>query len=225
MAAALTVAPMFGTSAFAESRHQRATRDGGSSRQSAQRDEHRSAPTHNDRHDTSVRSDRGTRNDGTRHEAFRNDGIRHDGFRNDVRQSVRFDGRVNRIERFRGGYHVWVGGGRFPLFIPEVRFRSFPIRVGLNVRLGGYWDPLGYYNVADDSASAGLRGVVESVDYRSGTLVVRDNASGSFVTTVLVGNDPRLNGLRPGDYVELNGSWSRAGVFEAYNVADLRARY
>jgi hypothetical protein len=46
--------------------------------------------------------------------------------------------------------------------------------------------------------------------------------SGSFVTIVFRGNDPRLGDLRPGDFVDLTGAWNRAGAFDAYNVADLR---
>jgi len=31
--------------------------------------------------------------------------------------------------------------------------------------------------------------------------------------------------MRPGDYVDLNGAWNRAGVFDAYGVSDLRPGY
>ena len=137
-----------------------------------------------------------------------------------------FEGRVSRVQRYNGGYRVWLDRGGYPFFISGSRWSRFPIRVGLNVRLGGYWDPAGYYNVYDVGpyATAGdLHGVVESVDYRRGTVVLRDDVSGSFVTAVLRGNDPRLGDLRTGDYVTLTGAWNRSGVFDAYNVADLRS--
>ena len=62
--------------------------------------------------------------------------------------------------------------------------------------------------------------MVESVDYRRGTIVLRDDISGNFVTTVMRGRDRVLDSLRPGDYVVLSGDWVRGGVFEAYR-ADL----
>ncbi|PYQ57329.1 MAG: hypothetical protein DMF58_18485 [Acidobacteria bacterium] len=134
---------------------------------------------------------------------------------------------MNRVERYNSGFRVWIGGAPYPFFIGGDRWAHFPLRVGLGVRLGGYWDPLGYYNAYDVgpyaySTAGDIHGVVESVDYRRGTAVLRDDVSGSFVTVVLRGNDPRLGSLRPGDYVDLSGVWNRAGVFDAFNVADIR---
>ena len=70
------------------------------------------------------------------------------------------------------------------------------------------------------SSSGLLRGVVETVDYRRGTLVLRDDVSGSFVTTLI--RDRRLETLRPGDYAEIAGDWTRAGVFEGLRLEDTR---
>jgi len=142
-------------------------------------------------------------------------------------ESRSFSGRVSRVERYNGGFRVWVGGAQYPFFIGADRWARFPLRVGLNVSLGGYWDPLGYYNVYNVgpyaySTGGDIHGVIESVDYRSGTAVLRDDVSGSFVTVLLRGNDPRLGDLRTGDYVDLAGAWSRSGVFAAVNVANLR---
>ena len=137
-------------------------------------------------------------------------------------ESRYYSGRVNRVERYNSGFRVWIGGAPYPFFIGGDRWARFPLRVGLGVRLGGYWDPLGYYNAYDVgpyaySTAGDIHGVVESVDYRRGTAVLR-----SFVTVVLRGNDPRLGSLRPGDYVDLSGAWNRAGVFDAFNVAEIR---
>jgi len=139
-------------------------------------------------------------------------------------------GRVSRLERYHGGYRVWIGGGRYPFFVPEVRFRLFPIRVGLDIRIGGYYNPLGYYDYYEAGpytgqvyTSGALRGIVESVDYRRGTLVLRDDLSGSFVTVLLTRGDRLMDDLRRGDYVDLTGAWTRSGVFEAYRVAGLDA--
>ena len=144
------------------------------------------------------------------------------------------EGRVSRYERFGSGFRVWIIGAPYPFFIPEARFRLFPhFRVGLSIRLGGYYNPLGYYDYYDGAydggyydggygssgyASGDLTGVVESVDYRRGTVLIRDRASDRIVSVVMRGDDPRFGDLRIGDYVELSGDWTRIGTFEAYRV-------
>lgn len=147
----------------------------------------------------------------------------------DGRNRMVGEGRISRMNRERGGYRVWLDRGGYSYWIPEARFSLFPLRVGLSIRFGGYWDPLGYYNVYDVGPMGGpfytsgdLHGVVENVDYRRGTLVLRDDLSGSFVTVTLRGNDPRLGDLRPGDYVDLSGAWARGGYFEAYRLDNIR---
>jgi len=159
------------------------------------------------------------------------------------RRSMEFGGRINRFEHESGGFRVWVDGGRFPIFIPEARIGLFPrLRLGLVLNFGGYYDPRGYLDAYDyygyDGAYIGapvygsygagytsglLRGIVESVDYRRGTLVIRDDASGAFVTTII--RDRRMEDLRPGDYAEISGDWTRAGVFEGLRLEDDRGRY
>jgi hypothetical protein len=150
------------------------------------------------------------------------------------------DGRISRIEHWNGGYRVWFGGFGYPFFVPEARFRLFNWRVGLSIHLGGFWNPLGYYDYYDGvdpyySAGIGyapgtvatsgyIRGVVESVDYRRGSMVIRDDASGSFVTVMMRGDDPRFDSLRNGDYVNLSGDWVR-GYFEAYRVDNVDDGY
>jgi hypothetical protein len=146
------------------------------------------------------------------------------------RRSDFVSGRINRYVHERGGYRIWVDGGRFPIWIPEARISLFPrLRVGLSIRIGGYYDPLGYleaYDYYNDGYYGGayssglLRGIVETVDYRRGTLVVRDDVSGSFVTTLI--RDRRLETLRPGDYVEVAGDWTRSGLFEGLRLEDVR---
>jgi hypothetical protein len=157
-------------------------------------------------------------------------------FDNRGRRSDFVEGRVSRFVHERGGYRIWVDGGRFPVWIPEARIGLFPhLRIGLSLRFGGYYDPLGYleaYDYYNDGYYGGgvynegayssglLRGVVETVDYRRGTLVLRDDVSGSFVTTLI--RDRRLETLRPGDYAEIAGDWTRAGVFEGLRLEDTR---
>ena len=130
------------------------------------------------------------------------------------------------IDRWNDGFRVYIGGAPYPFFLPEARFRLFNWRVGVDVALGGYYNPLGYYDYYDDSYADGslsagaLRGVVETVDYRRGSFVLRDDASGSFVTVLMRSGDRTFDAIRPGDYVNVAGDWSRAGLFNAYR-ADL----
>jgi hypothetical protein len=160
-----------------------------------------------------------------RSQTYRNNRPSYD---NRGRRSDYVHGRINRYVHERGGYRIWVDGGRFPIWIPEARIGLFPrLRVGLSLRFGGYYDPLGYleaydyYNDGYNGGSSGLlRGVVETVDYRRNTLVLRDDVSGSFVTTII--RDRRLETLRPGDYVEIAGDWTRSGVFERLRLEDVQ---
>jgi Ni/Co efflux regulator RcnB len=254
LAIATTAVMMTATSAFAESRHRgetrsdrnssaqtdrnrgndRVQRSGRSQAQTSRSQAYRDQSTYTQRFDNRSNGVRQQSNSTYRNDSYRNNSygagaIRNDGYRGG-RQT--FEGHVTRISPYNGGYRVWLDRGGYPFFIPAARFRLFPLRLGLNIRFGGIWDPLGYYNVYDVgpygaygggyATSGDLRGVVESVDYRRGTLVLRDDISSSFVTTVLRGNDPRLGDLRPGDYVDLSGAWNRSGVFDAFNVVDIR---
>lgn len=155
-------------------------------------------------------------------------------------------GRVNRYERCHGGYRVWIGGGLYPIFVPFSYWARFPLHIGLSIRFGGFWDPFGYWSIADyapydegfyDGYRAGvyadgggynrgyndgytrgsIRGVIESIDLYRGSMVVNDDISRQFVT-VRVPRDRRLDFARPGDYIELSGDWTRDGVFDAYRV-------
>ena len=146
-----------------------------------------------------------------------------------------YRGRIERYEPWHGGFRLWLGGAPYPFWVPEAYFRSHGFRVGVSIGLGGFYNPLGYYDYdpyyADGPyyndgyygstvTSGDLRGVVESVDWRRGNLVLRDDVSGNFVTVQMRGRDRMLDSLRPGDVVNLQGDWVRGGIFEAYR-ADL----
>ncbi|HEU4886242.1 MAG TPA: hypothetical protein VFV49_00040 [Thermoanaerobaculia bacterium] len=141
------------------------------------------------------------------------------------RSPFRYSGRVHRVYPYGGGYRVWLTGCQYPFFIPSAYYHRNRFRVGVTIALGGFYNSRGYYDYYDgyddgyyDSRTSRgeLRGVVESVDYRRETFVVRNEATGSFVTVVMRdrGRDP----VRAGDYVELGGDWTRSGLFEAYRV-------
>ena len=148
------------------------------------------------------------------------------------RRNTYVGGRINRFLHERGGYRIWIDGGRYPIWIPEARISLFPrLRVGLSLNFGGYYDPLGYLEAYDyyDGAAYGyggaayssglLRGVVETVDYRRGTLVLRDENTGNYVTALI--RDRRMESLRPGDYAEISGDWTRGGVFEGLRLENV----
>lgn len=138
------------------------------------------------------------------------------------RQPYYANGRVSRVQRHGEGYRVWVAGAPHPFFVPRSHYRRDRFRVGVVIRIGGYYNPRGYYDYYDGRSSGVLRGVVESVDYRRETFVVRNDATGSFVTVLL--RRGRFD-VRPGDYVDLYGDWSRHGLFEARQIDYLDYRY
>ena len=196
------------------------------------RDSNRSR--NNDRYDSNDRN-RNRGNDRYRGSNDRYRG-RNDGYRNNsryngngssrYRQTFHHSGRVHRVYPYGGGYRVWLTGCQYPFYIPSAYYHRDRFRIGLTIALGGFYNSRGYYDYYDDydrdryydvSTSRGqLRGVVESVDYRRETFVVRNEATGSFVT--VAHNDRGRDPVRAGDYVELGGDWTRSGVFDAYRV-------
>jgi len=142
------------------------------------------------------------------------------------RQTFHHSGRVHRVYPYGGGYRVWLTGCQYPFYIPSAYYHRDRFRLGLTIALGGFYNSRGYYDYYDDydrdryydvSTSRGeLRGVVESVDYRRETFVVRNESTGSFVT--VAHNDRGRDPVRAGDYVELRGDWTRSGLFDAYRV-------
>jgi hypothetical protein len=135
-------------------------------------------------------------------EAYRNGIPRSDG-------RVTMLGRINRYERDRDGYRLWVGGSGYPYWVPESYFHGRRIGVGLDLRLGGifrngsvYVDVLGwpgdpyyndpYYNDGYYGGGGGgyyggyesgyVRGTVDAVDYRTATLYLRDDATRRLIT-------------------------------------------
>jgi hypothetical protein len=174
-------------------------------------------------------SSRGTRDrqsNGTWRGDSRSRSSRNGGYNrgHDNRQRFHHHGRISNVRRYGSGYRIWVVGAPYPFFVPVAYYRHDRFRIGLSISLGGYYNPLGYYDYYDGysddryvarSSARELRGVVESVDYRRDTFVIRNDATGSFVTVLL---RDRREDVRPGDYVELSGEWSRSGVFSAYDV-------
>ena len=211
--------------------------------------------TRNDNHSfmgrAEIRSDnRGYRGESSRgyREPYRNGIPRSDG-------RISTLGRISRYERDRGGYRVWFGGG-FPYWVPDSFFVGRRIGVGLDLRLGGifrngsvfvdvlgypgdpyYTDP--YYNESayyGDVATYGagsydngyVTGVVDRVDYRTGTVWLEDSRSGRIISVDMRRVDRRssridFDNLRRGDRVSVSGLWSTDGIFVADRIDSVDA--
>jgi hypothetical protein len=139
-------------------------------------------------------------------------------------QRVTESGRITSFARERDGYRVGLDrGGSY--WVPESRGRG--LRVGLSVNLGGIFNG-GSFIVDNVGYPAGyayetgyVRGVVDRVDYRTGTVWLQDDASGAEIRAA-VGNGYALNGLRQGEFVELTGQWLGGGVFNVARIASIR---
>jgi hypothetical protein len=149
------------------------------------------------------------------------------------RQPYFASGSISQMHPSRGGYRIWIDGARYPFFVPSSQFRNYPFHVGGTVNLGGYYNRRGYYDYycfdcyrdaynrdhRDDLKfkSATVRGKVESIDERLNTFVIIAEGNDSPVT-VRRGNDRGLGALRVGDYLEVDGEWTRTGYFDAVRI-------
>jgi hypothetical protein len=139
-------------------------------------------------------------------------------------QRANISGRVQSFNRERNGYRVNLDSGSY--WIPESRFgnRARDLRVGVSLSLGGIYSG-GVFGIDAVSwpASSGygydqgyVRGVVQQVDYRSGTMTLRDASTGRLFEV-----DMREAGgtqVSRGEYVTLSGQWIQGNVFAAYRV-------
>jgi len=121
--------------------------------------------------------------------------------------------RITSFARERDGYRVGLDRGR-SYWVPESRGRG--LRVGLSINLGslfGYPAGYGYEN-------GYVRGVVDRVDYRTGTVWLQDDRSGAEIRAAVGGY--ALRDLHRGEFVELNGQWIGGGVFDVARIASIR---
>lgn len=150
---------------------------------------------------------------------------------NDNRANDRINvtGHISSFTHERGGYRVRLDRDNRSFWVPESSFRGRDLRVGVSISLGGVfrdgaiyvdavdWPGDGYgYNRYDRGHDRGfVRGVIERIDRRDGTLFLRDDASGRTIRAELNGD---FRGLRRGDYVELSGRWIGGGTFDVARV-------
>ncbi|HKS22894.1 MAG TPA: hypothetical protein VJZ76_08870 [Thermoanaerobaculia bacterium] len=202
-----------------------------------------------DRHrDGTWRDNGSSRNNGSYRDnngSYRNE---NHSYRNETRNNNHYSdrGRIRSFTRERDGYRVFVEGARYPYWVPFSRLGRHQLRVGIDIRLGGifngtyvdvdalgwpgdpyyndgYYDGGGYYN--DGYADGYLSGRVERMDFRRGTMLLRDDRSGRTVEVDMRPTAGRrgldFGDLRPGDRVTLQGSWDR-GYFHAYRIDGVR---
>ena len=175
---------------------------------------------------------------------------------------------MDRIEQADGGYQVWLDGSDHCFWVPDYRWDIWPLHIGISVVFGGFWNPLGYYNIYDYGypyyggyygpgyyggyygggyygggyyggyapyysqpygghygggyATSYLRGYVDRFDDYNGTIVLRDDESGRYVTVYVSSDSSRFRTLQVGNWVVLSGSWTRDGYFEAFGVEEVR---
>ena len=201
-----------------------------------------------DRHRDGTWRDSGSHRDNGN---YRNDSGSHrndnNNYRNESRNNNRFSeqGRVRSFTRERDGYRVYLDRGTHPYWVPASRLGRRQLRVGIDLRLGGIYngsyvdvDALGYpgdpyyndpyYNgggYSDRYNEGFLSGRVERVDYRHGTLLLRDNRSGRVIEVNMRSTEHRrgldFEDVRRGDLITLAGSWD-GGYFQAYRIDSVR---
>src|SRR3954453_1430922 len=146
-------------------------------------------------------------------------------------QRINATGKVTSFNRERDGYRVQLDRGQ-SFWVPQSKFgnRSRDLRVGVSITLGGifrggsiYADAVSWPDQYDRGYDRGfVRGVVDRVDYRTGTVWLRDDASGRLITADVNGRS--LRNLRRGEYVELSGQWIRGGVFDVARIDNIGGR-
>jgi hypothetical protein len=243
IAGAGALALLLATSAFADDgprdRTWRGDQRDGNYRQSDRRDnnyqgDRRDNNYQGDRRDNNYQGDRrdnNYRNNDQRYQADRDRGGSRHEYRNNER--VRESGRIRTFSHERGGYRVWLENRPYAFWVPEARWHS-GWRVGINVNFGGvYRDGVIYNDVYDDPyydggayrdgyAAGYVSGWVNRVDYRSGTVWLREDRSDRIIAIDLrsVGRYSRVDArdLRRGDRISVTGQWVRGGLFVADRI-------
>jgi hypothetical protein len=179
-----------------------------------------------------------------RRDSDRREGNRGESYNYRENDRVNLQGKITSFNRESNGYRMNLDRGP-SFFVPESYFRNRArdLRVGVSISLGGifrsgsvYVDAVswpddgygydGYDRSYDRSYGGHLFGVVDRIDFRRGTVWLRDDRSSRLVEVDLRRDrHSRLNvdDLRRGDFVELSGSWIRGGIFAADRIDSVRS--
>jgi hypothetical protein len=147
-------------------------------------------------------------------------------------QRINASGRVTSFSHERDGYRVRLENDSRSYWVSESSFRGHQLRAGVSISLGGIfrggsifvdavsWPDDGYgYRDGNGYNGGWIRGVIQNVDRREGTLRIRDDR-GRIVTAEVNGRygADELRGLRRGDVVAMSGQWLRGGIFGADRI-------
>jgi hypothetical protein len=172
----------------------------------------------------------GYRNQDQRRESRDNNNRNDNNYRDN--QRINASGRVSSFSHENNGYRLRLDNDSRSYWVPESSFRGHQLRTGISISLGGVFRggsifvdavnwPDGGYGYRDGNGYNGgwLRGVVQNVDRRDGTLRIRDDR-GRIVTAEVNGRygADELRGLRRGDVVAMSGQWLRSGIFGADRI-------
>jgi len=161
------------------------------------------------------------------------------------RRNVTLEGRVTRITPERQGYRVVLDRGDYSFWVRDLnmgRHGRGALRVGVNIRIGGFYEPRYGYVVADsydwlDEGPAPppvyrtailIHGRIERINRREETLWLRLE-DGRMVNVDMTRNDHHWNNrrvdiddLHRGDRVTLSGNWTGRDLFLVGHVENIR---
>ncbi|MEA2329108.1 MAG: hypothetical protein QOE68_4067 [Thermoanaerobaculia bacterium] len=216
-AGAGAIALLLATPAFAQSR-------GGWNQNNTNNDRNGQASS---QRDTANRSSNNTQHDNG-NQTYDNTNRSSNGNAYRENQRINATGKVSSFNRERDGYRVQLDRGQW-FWVPQSTFgnRARDLRVGVSITLGGifrggsiYADAVSWPGQYGNGYDQGfIRGVVDRVDYRTGTVWLRDAASGRLIAADVNGRSLRT--LRRGEYVELTGQWIRGGVFDVARIDNI----
>ena len=161
------------------------------------------------------------------------------------RRNVSIEGRVTRITPERQGYRVVLDRGDYSFWVRDLnagRHGHGALRVGINIRIGGVYEPRYGYVIADtyDWLDEGpvvapgyrtavlIRGRIDRINRRDETLWLRLD-DGRMINVDMTRNDRHWNNrrvdiddLHRGDRVTLSGNWTGRDLFLVNHVESIR---
>ena len=162
------------------------------------------------------------------------------------RRNVTIEGRVTNITREREGYRVSVDHGEYVFWVRDLyagRHGHGALRVGINVRLTGVYEPrygtvvVDNYDWLDEGPVAPpvyrtailIRGTIDRINRHDELLWLRLD-DGRVISVDMTRNDRHWNrdrgydigDLHRGDRVTLSGSWTRRDLFLVNHVESIR---
>lgn len=162
------------------------------------------------------------------------------------RRNVSIEGRVTRITPERDGYRVVLDHGDYAFWVRDLnmgRHGHGALRVGVNIRIGGFYEPRYGYVIADDYDWLDEGPVVREPGYRTAVLIHgridrinrREQTfwlrleDGRMINVDMARADRHWNNrridlddLHRGDRVTLSGNWTGRNLFLVNHVEDLR---